>query len=170
MECKLVYCKDSTCELSISKRHTSCLVCLDQLVCDETISLSTRPNIFSDEVIVLNLDCVERNIATDEHRSRKRTVDLVFAGKSGEVSIQVVLVELRYNYINMQKLKRVVLIEKVDHSKELLIGNDIFPKVFFVFETDLKQQAKNRLNRMVPKVPSDFEVIDNEELNSLFFS
>ena len=128
-------------------------------------------DLFDDSVIVLDLDCVELKNAMRERRNQNSSMDCVFAIHNEETGkSEMLLVELRYNYINMQNLTRKKLIDK-DTFSRIVLGNSRFinSESIFIFHKDLKEQAKSRLFRMLPRVPSEYIVMDIYELKTQYF-
>lgn len=129
-------------------------------------------DLFADNIIVLDLDCVELKNALTENRNKRSSMDCTFAiVVEGTVDHEMLMVELRYNYISMRNLSGKKLIEKVSGST-LALGDSttINGKSIFIFKTDLKEQAKSRLFRMLPRVPSDYIIMDLYELKAQYFS
>ncbi len=128
-------------------------------------------DLFDISVLVLDLDCVELKNAMIEHRNQNSSMDCTFAIHDIDTGVsEMLLVELRYNYTNMQNLTRKKLIEKDYFSRITLTSSTVInSKSIFIFHKDLKEQAKSRLFRMLPRVPSEFEVMDIYDLKSAYF-
>lgn len=129
-------------------------------------------DLFDDSIIVLDLDCVELKDAKRERRNQNSSMDCTFAIQDETTgNSQMLLVELRYNYTNMQNLTRKKLIDK-DTFSRLALGNSTTstPESIFIFHKDLNAQAKSRLFRMLPRVPSEFVVMDIYELKTEYFN
>lgn len=137
-----------------------------------TEGYSGPSDLFSSDIIVLDLDCVEAKISADEHRIRRSSMDCTFAIENEETnSNEMLMVELRYNYSNLQNLTRTKLLDKVSGSTLALGNSVIISNIFiFIFTTILKEQARSRLFRMLPKVPSNYIVMDIYELKEKYFS
>ena len=97
-------------------------------------------------------------------------MDCTFAIQiSSNNDFEMLLIELRFNYISVRNLNRQKLLDKVSGSKNSLgNGTNISHRNIFVFNKALKEQAKNRLFRMLPKIPNNYEVMDIFELNNTF--
>lgn len=128
-------------------------------------------SVFDDNVIVLDLDCVESKNAIKERRTNRSSMDCTFAIEDVETgNVEMLLVELRFNYVTMKNLTRTKLIDKVSGST-IALGNSIKinEENVFIFKSELKEQAKSRLFRMLPKIPSNYLVMDIFELKTTYF-
>ena len=71
---------------------------------------------------------------------------------------------------NLRNLDRKALLGKVSGSMNILNNIlEIHDYYYFIFDSNLKQQAINRLRRMNPVVPSNFIATDIDDLKSIFF-
>ena len=121
---------------------------------------------FSLNPIVLDMDCVELSFCIGV-KSPQKSMDFAFVSNNDEV----ILVELRCNYINLKNLKRNDLLEKRKYSEDILIkhGYSLFyNKIYCVFSDSFKQQAIRRLRNMNPTIPSEFVAISVTDLKSFF--
>lgn len=162
------YCKKETLNHTISNIFPCCIKDFNRLIYDEDDNLNKLPHLFQD-VLVIDLDCVEKNKAKSEKRAQCKTMDSTFAILNGS-SIEMLLVELRFNYKNLSNLDRKELLGKVSGSINLL-GNsiNINNRFIFVFQPNLLQQAINRLQRMNPRIPNNYVAMDlNQLINSYF--
>jgi hypothetical protein len=131
-------------------------------------SLNQLPNYFTN-VEIIDLDCIELNKAKLEKRLQCKTMDLTFA-ISDPFTIEMLLVELRFNYFNLSNLDRKELLGKVSGSINLLGDKiKINDNYIFIFKPELKQQAINRLQRMNPKIPNNYMAMDLHDLKVLYF-
>lgn len=162
------YNKAETKKHIVSQTYPCCVKDFNQIVLDEDDSLVTLPTIFTD-VEVLDLDCVEIEKARSEHRNQNRTMDSTFAISDAN-SLEMLLVELRFNYTNLANLNRIVLLEKVAGST-LILGNSvkINEDYIFIFQPNLVQQATNRLQRMNPRIPNNYIAMDLNQLILIYF-
>jgi hypothetical protein len=119
----------------------------------------------------MNMDFVEHRLASFHRRSPNRSMDMA-VGLCNEMGAQEVLfVEFRFNYINLQNLNRVVLEGKVLGTNDIFRGHyPVREEYIFIFQSNLKEQAKNRIQRMIPQVPSSFAVMDIAELHEKYFT
>ncbi len=84
---------------------------------------------------------------------------------------EIVFVEYRFNYENLSNLKKQDLFGKVVGSKAALNQpSNIHSNYYFVFNSGLKQQAKNRFNRMNPAMPQHYVAADMHDIKNLFFN
>jgi hypothetical protein len=151
----------------IAKTFQSSLVDLDELIFKEDDSLSEVGNEF-DNSIVIDLDYVEILRAQADKINQKSTMDCTFS-ISDETKTELLLVEFRFNYVNLQNLNRNKLIDKVKCSLEIL--GDSIPvneNNIFIFKKNLKAQAQSRIYRMYPRVPNNYIVMDLDDLKQFF--
>ena len=96
-------------------------------------------------------------------------MDTTFA-ISDSITLEMLLVELRFNYTNLANLNRTVLLEKVSGS-HLTLKNieNIHRDYIFIFQPHLVQQAINRLQRMNPRIPNNYVAMDLSQLIQLYF-
>ena len=95
-------------------------------------------------------------------------MDCTFA-ISDDTKTEMLLVEFRFNYVNLQNLNRNKLVDKVQCSHEIL--GDPIPinkNSIFIFQKNLKAQAQSRIYRMYPRVPSNYLVMDLDDLKQFF--
>lgn len=163
------YNKTDTQNHIVSLAHESCLKDFNQIVLDEDDSISVLPTYFINDEIVLDLDCVEVNLAKSSGRNRNRTMDTAFV-ISNTSKMEVLLVELRFNYQNLSNLNRIVLLEKVQGSI-LALGTSIAinGNYIFIFQPHLIQQAISRLQRMNPRIPNNYVAMDLARLIGNYF-
>ena len=81
----------------------------------------------------------------------------------------MVLVELRLNYKKVVNLDKKELDEKITHSKDILGHSPIIlNKYYFVFQTNIRQQAVYYLRRLYIN-KNDVLGIDLDELQAIYF-
>ena len=82
----------------------------------------------------------------------------------------MVIVELRLNYINPNNVRREELEEKAIGSIAALGSSiPVHDNFIFIFQSNLVEQARNRLYRMNPRIPSNYIVMDPNTLKHTFF-
>ena len=81
---------------------------------------------------MLDLDCVEINIARSEHRPNNSSMDLCFV-TTDDINDLVQLVELRFNYTELKNVKRTKLIDKVNGSTNVM-GNSMSISNEYIFK------------------------------------
>lgn len=163
------YCGTTTTNHPVSIMYPRCLQDINTVNIRE--GYTEHVSLFEDAELVINLDYVEGQIASKEKRSPVKSMDMAFGITNDKASIkQMVMVELRFNYVNMKNLTRPELIKKVAGSL-LALGTHIpvYKDYIFVFQKNLKAQAKNRFFRMDPKIGSNFIVMDIYDLKTIFF-
>ncbi len=164
---KMKYSKSKTESHIVAQTYPSCLVDIDELIFKDDDSLLVVGNEFNNS-FVIDLDGVEILKAQSEKRNQKSTMDCTFA-ISDDTKTEMLLVEFRFNYVNLQNLNRKKLVDKVECSQEIL--GDSIPineNSIFIFKKDLKAQAESRLYRMYPRVPSNYVVMDLDDLKRFF--
>lgn len=151
----------------VAQTYPSCLVDIDQLIFKDDDSLLEVGNEF-DNSVVIDLDGVEILRAQADKRNQKSTMDCTFA-ISDDAKTEMLLVEFRFNYVNLQNLNRNKLVDKVECSQEIL--GDSIPineNSIFIFQKNLKAQAQSRIYRMYPRVPNNYLVMDLDDLKQFF--
>ncbi len=162
------YCRTTTENHSVAISHPSTLKDFNIINAKEGYS---GPAVFTNGEIVIDMDEAEAIISRNEGRVRRRSMDISFAVDNLNLSgKEMVLVELRYNYVNMQNLSRTILEEKVIGSLNV-IGTSvpIYTDYIFIFQSNLIQQARSRFFRMNPRINSNYVVMDINDLKVLFF-
>lgn len=146
------------------------LIDINQFIEEE--GCTQRMPVFLQGELVLNMDLVEKEIAKHELRNLNKSMDSAFIITDNIVrSKEILLVEFRFNYEKgLRNLDRKALLGKVSGSMNILNNIlDIHDNYYFIFDSNLKQQAINRLRRMNPVVPSNFIATDINDLKSIFF-
>jgi hypothetical protein len=163
------YSKPETLNLSAHLNRNNCLEDLNQLILNE--GYSDVPPVSIDNKIVLNMDCVESELAKEEARNQNMSMDSAFVIVSNDKSIkEILLVEFRFNYQSLTHLKRDDLLNKVSGSTNALKNTlNIHQRYIFVFSSNLKEQAVRWLFRKYPRVPNNYVATDIAELKSLLF-
>lgn len=158
------YDKLTTKNHNVSKQYPCCLEDFNKIVHREDNELKNKqiPQLVSD-VEVLDLDCAEKERCVPNIQKNK-TMDIAFA-ISDSHNIEILLVEFRFNFTNPNNMRKEDLEGKVSGSKSIL-GNSvkINDKYIFIFKSNLMQQAKNRMQRMNPKIPNNYIVMDLDGL------
>ena len=162
------YDKISTVSHYLAVKMSKIVVNLDLMIHSEDISSLIMANNFPDTK-VLDIDAAEVEIAKYEFRLQNSTMDCSFA-ISDLNDTKMLLVEFRFNYLNLKNLNRNKLLDKVAGSI-LLLGNNIgiFQEYIFIFQPSLKAQAQRRLFMMNPKIPSNYIALEINDLKSRFF-
>ncbi len=163
------YSKEQTIHLATLLNKTTCLQDVNQLIFNE--GCIEKMPFFIHQEELLDMDCVENQLAIEEQRKRFKSMDsaLVVVQESDDTP-KIILVEFRFNYKKMSNLTKVELFDKVAGSTNALENTLIIDdKYYFIFNANLKQQAINRFRRMVPSMPHNFIATDIHELKTLFF-
>lgn len=124
-------------------------------------------NVFPDAMRCIHLDAYERGLKKGIHN---RTVDAVIGVSAGR-SAELVMVELRLNYKNVNNLSPTKLEEKVSCSKNILSGcGKLHAMVYFVFNHRVQSQARSWFARLKWGGKKNFKPITIPELNQLISS
>ncbi|KMU62805.1 hypothetical protein EZBTHKR_1288 [Elizabethkingia anophelis] len=96
-------------------------------------------------------------------------MDSAFVVSNGKT--EILLVEFRFNYVKMKNLDKKELFGKVNGSKNALRSSTLIiqDRYFFIFDKNLKEQAKRRFRNMVPSMPNNYIATDLSDLKSLYF-
>jgi hypothetical protein len=165
------YSKSETLSHIVSINNPECLITLNDLILTE--GYDGTEVVFNEDVTVLDMDCVEINNARNEgNRNRYSSMDCAFAIKD-EVNgnVKMLLVELRFNYKSLQNLKQDKLLSKVSGTT-LALGNSvsISDNYIFIFNSNLKAQARSWFFRKFPTIPRNYMVMDIFELRTNVFA
>lgn len=162
------YSKPETLNEFQSSPFFGCITNLNVLVSKE--GFKGEP-VFETDAIVLNLDCAEELLANSFSRLRESSMDCCFVITDESKSLnEVLLVEFRYNYTNLKNVNRKKIVNKVEGSKRLLSDSFRIHDInIFVFQSNLKEQAKYRFNRILPRFPMNYKIMDTEELMTTFW-
>lgn len=133
------------------------IIFLDQML-DKEDDSKVYSVLVDKNISVLDMDILESCCAKYYQRRRHKSVDLAFIVTNG-IESNTVLAELRLNYTNPNHLKLKDLKEKVKTSsrQSKLFGYALYDKIYFVFSDEVKEQAKYRLSKMIPKAPSYYK-------------
>lgn len=101
----------------IAKTYLCCVKEFNDIILTDDNNLTTKPLIFKNNEVVIDLDCIEIIKAENQNKNRDRTMDCCFA-ISNESNLEIVLVELRFNYREssyrkMANLKKKFLLKKL---------------------------------------------------------
>ncbi|OOH86482.1 hypothetical protein BMT54_10730 [Pasteurellaceae bacterium 15-036681] len=156
---------------ALNKIHAQETLCDFRILVNRDDNESTEAQFIPSSYQVIDMDKLEANIASFYRRKKRKSMDCSFIVENN-TSIYTVLVELRLNYTELANLKLTALKQKVKNSsaQAKLFGYPIYNELYFIFRNNIKQQAINRLNRMVPKCPSHYEVKTVEEMVEMFFT
>lgn len=166
------YSKEETLKTSLAQQFKGCVKDYNIIFKGNDNNLNVTPNYFTD-VEVIDFDCIEEKLSDLQDRKQVKSVDSIFVISDNSLNREIVLVELRLNYINMANLKREELEEKVNETIKTLGKFEkisIHGEYFFVFQPNRTEEARNRLSRMNPKIPATYISIDIDNLKQRFFN
>lgn len=162
------YDKQKTINHPVSATYPCCIQDFNEVVKNEDESLSQIPNLLND-VDVLNLDYAKDKKSIEVGEERPKSMDITFAISENNDS-EMVLVDFKLNVRNPNTLKKDGLERKVSDSI-VFLGNSIpiHNQYVFVFQPKKVQQARNRLQRMIPKIPNNYVAMDLQDLINRYF-
>lgn len=163
------YSKQATLDYAKAIDKEMCLEPVNTLIVNEGYNGSTT-NFQGDEMII-NMDCVEGRVASNDKRSPNKSMDSAFVIQDGSgTTHEIVFVEYRFNYKSMRNLDKSALYGKVNGSTFALKNpTNIHGNYYFVFASNLKQQAIRHLYSLNPKMPQHYAAVDMEDIKSIFF-
>jgi hypothetical protein len=164
------YCEETTRNHPIAVKYNTFLESLEHLIRRE--GYSNPANLFINGEIVLDLDQTEKFVAEVEGRLPNKSMDFAMGIKNHSATRRsILLVELRLNYNNPNNLDRKEIVGKVEGSVNLLSPYiPVYGEYIFIFRTEKIQEAISRLFRMIPKINSQFIVMDIDTLKKEYFS
>lgn len=168
------YDKQKTINHPISITYSCCIQDFNEVVKEEDNVLKAKQYtcVFLSSVEVLNLDCVkDKQYPIEIGKERPKSMDISFAISENDRT-EMILVDFKLN-IEGKKLngiKKIDLEGNVNDSISFL-GNStpIHDQYIFVFQLNKVQQARNRLQRMHPKIPNNYIAMDLLELIQKYF-
>lgn len=167
------YCNNTTVNHPISQAYSNCLQNINDIILKDSQDCHgyVIPN-FENNEIVINLDDVEEKLTIAQGRLEKnKSMDMAFGITNSDATVkEMLMVELRLNFINPNNLKKDKIDDKVAGSTLALQNHyPIHEKYIFIFKTSLVAEATNRLFRMHPAVNSNYVVMDLQNLKANFF-
>ncbi|TAG54367.1 MAG: hypothetical protein EAZ27_09135 [Cytophagales bacterium] len=162
------YSKLATLNHAVSVKNPACVTNFNDLIIKEGFEGSEI--VFQNDVIVLDMDCVESKNANAEKGDNLSSMDCTFAIEINKINVEMLMVEPRFNYKNLQNLDRKKLLDKVKGSTKALGNSEkINEKNVFIFNSYLKAQAKSRFSRMLPRIQDNYIAMDIFDLHNLYF-
>jgi hypothetical protein len=157
------YCETTTCEHNLAIKYPDCIESIHAVIHNE----GGKKSFFKTEKC-LNLDKIEIKQAQEKKHEIKATMDCSFGIFHGKQK-RMILCEYRLRYKNVNNLSKTELDSKITHSKNLLGTICVIHKCYlFVFSSEIKEQAKNKLRRLYNGSKA-IEVIDVNELKLFYF-
>jgi len=164
------YSRISTIKLGIQAGFKDCLSNLNSLIVKDGC-LEAMP-FFDASDIVLDMDCVESKIAKSQGRANNKSMDSLFVVKDSNGQCEIVFVEFRFNYKSMNNLKAKDLRGKKKYSLQNINSfgyTNIHKNYYYVFNPDLKAQARRYFRSLYPSMPNNFKPITISDLKADFF-
>lgn len=164
------YSKNDTIILANEIDKSSCLKEINAFIFKEGY-IETLP-LFTSGEFIIDMDCVEAKICAIESRLYNKSMDSAFTIiNDSSTDKKILLVEFRFNYEKMKNLDKRELFGKVSGSTNALkLFSDIIEeKYYFIFNSNLKEQARRRFRNMVPSMPDHFIATDIHELKAIYF-
>lgn len=166
------YNKNKTISHPIAIQHPCCIQDFNEVIKNEDDTLKTKQYscIFISSVEVLNLDCAKnKEYPIGMGKERPKSMDITFAISENDKA-EIVLVDFKLNIVNPNTLKKEDLEGKVNDSMLFLCNSiPIHNQYIFVLQPNKVQQARNRLQRMLPKIPNNYIAMDLSELINKYF-
>lgn len=157
------YCLQTTRNHQVARQHQNCIEKIDTL-CKRD---GARKTPFCDEVCI-NLDGVEKELAKEDKRNNRKTMDFSIGLKQGK-QIRLVLIELRLRYKNINNLSKSELDSKIKNSKAILGQSpNLLNHYYFIFAPNLKNQAHRNLRRLYSN-KSIVSGVDLSDLKEIYF-
>lgn len=167
----MTYSKEATVNFSNKIGYSECLTEINSLIIKD--GCAERMPFFDCDCNILNMDCVENKIAKAEKRTNNKSMDSLFIIINENGLEEIVFVEYRFNYQSMKNLKIADLKGKRKFSTKNIcdVGHTNFhSKFYYIFNSNLKAQARRHFRSLYPKMPNNFKAIDISELKNIFFS
>lgn len=165
------YDKQKTIDHPISIQYPCCIQDFNEVVKEEDNVLKEKQYtcVFLSNIEVLNLDYAVKKNYLINNIQRCNSMDITFAISENDNS-EMVLVDFKLNVRNPENLKKEDLEGKVNDSI-VFLGNSIpiHNQYIFIFQLSKVQQARNRLQRMVPKISNNYVAMDLSELIQKYF-
>ena len=158
------YCPVTTKNHHISQKHTSCMTMINELCVKEGANKTP----FNDECC-FNIDRVEEIIAHKEKRVKHSTIDF-FIGVKFDNNFGVLLCELKLNVKNVKNFSREDIDNKIKYSINI-IGHEpkIIKPYLFIFQSNIRNEATNRLRRLFTNKPNFIQVNDLSQFKENYF-
>jgi hypothetical protein len=158
------YCEATTCGHNLAKKYSDCIESIHALIRNE----GGKKSLFKDEKC-LNLDKIETKQAQEKKQEIKfATMDCSF-GISYRKQKRMILCEYRLRYKNVNNISKTELDSKIAHSKNVLGATCIIHNCYlFIFSSEIKEQAKNKLRRLYNGNKA-VKAMDVNELKELYF-
>ncbi len=165
----MIYSKKATISAANSMSFRKCITNYEMLVRKEGCVIAYP--IFLSNELVIDMDCAESITAKIAKRTNNKSMDSAFIALNG-FSELVVLVELRFNYKSMNNLRAKDLKAKKQFTSKIFSDNgfnNFHNQCYYIFDDNLKEQARRHFRNLHPSMPSSFKPLKIEELKDLFF-
>nr|WP_320038504.1 hypothetical protein [uncultured Bacteroides sp.] len=158
------YCKETTEQHPLSIKYPACLEQLKGCIKKEGGS----GELFSDDDICLNLDEVEEKVS--KGGDREATMDVAIGLSEEKRNRQMLLVEFRFRYDKPSNIGKKEIEDKINHSKQLLLGGGTINKDYvFVFSPKKVNEARSHFRRLFSGKKVSALVMEEKELHNTYF-
>lgn len=161
------YCFENTEKFAHQMQCLHCLEFFNTLILREGYNGEDKMP-FPDAHICLDMDNVEKTIAKTENRTTlNSSMDAAFVLDNNEV----LLIEFRFNYQNLKNLNANKLKSKQFYSEQIAKnhGYTVHPNFYYVFESNMIEQARRRFRNFNPQLPQVYKPITIQNLKSEFW-
>lgn len=161
------YCESSTKAHYLAKAFPKQL----QKISDLLKSAGAKHSPFKNE-LAFNMDEIEIQLASNENRARRRTMDMALCvTKPAKSNSQTLLTELKLKVNNEKNIGATELKQKIECSVRILnknFDNPIHHNYLFVFNERVKQRAQNRIRNLFANKPN-YKVLGVNEFYQSYF-
>jgi len=163
------YCQDTTENHPVAIEYPHCIEDINTHLADE--GYSPAGPLFIHNETVIDLDEAEMVYANQQNRPVSQSMDMTIGlrNKSG-YKREMLLVEFKFNMKNPNNLSQVDMRGKVAGSINILgLTPPISSQYIFIFQPNLVEEARNRMARMIPGIPTDYIAMSIYDLKSIYF-
>lgn len=161
------YCKHTTENHPLSRRHTSELELINEIFKREGL----RKEFFVEEV-ALNLDKVESCRCIRDRRSPESTMDMAIGLNKNDRICKMLLVDAKFNVSNPINLEKKEIDKKIKYSIALLSQDmPIHESRILLFKNDTIQKARSVISRLYrgKSLKCEVEAKTAEEFKAMYF-
>ena len=129
------------------------------------------PIAFSNNETAINLDKVKRPVFVAQGVDLPKSMDMTVGLKSNDaLQKEMLLVDFKLNVENPTRIRKIDMLEKVEHSS-LLLGTaiPIRDEYIFVLQTAKVQEARRWFSRYHARIPQTYIAMDINTLKATYF-